>query len=55
MELVAGQPLTQYCDEHKLSREQRLDVSKDASASVQHALKNDSTRYEIMPSVTVSA
>jgi serine/threonine protein kinase len=37
MEYVDGQPLTAYCDEHRLAVEQRLRLFEDACRAVQHA------------------
>ena len=37
MEFVSGQPITEYCDEHRLSIKQRLALFTDVCKAVQHA------------------
>ena len=37
MELVAGEPITDYCDRHSLTVRQRLDLFLQVCAAVQHA------------------
>ena len=49
MELVAGQPLTQYCDEHKLSIDQRLKLFLDVCGGVQHAHQKGIIHRDLKP------
>jgi len=37
MELVSGAPITEYCDAHRLTLEERLGLYKDVCLAVQHA------------------
>jgi serine/threonine protein kinase len=49
MELVAGKPLTQYCDEHKLSIDQRLKLFLDVCGGVQHAHQKGIIHRDLKP------
>lgn len=49
MELVAGKPLTQYCDENKLSIDQRLKLFIDVCAGVQHAHQKGIIHRDLKP------
>jgi serine/threonine protein kinase/tetratricopeptide (TPR) repeat protein len=49
MELVDGIPVDQYCDEHKLTIEQRLDLFRAICAGVQYAHENLVVHRDIKP------
>jgi serine/threonine protein kinase/Tfp pilus assembly protein PilF len=49
MELVAGQPLTQYCDENRLSIDQRLKLFLDVCGGVQHAHQKGIIHRDLKP------
>ena len=49
MEHVAGVPLTEHCDRHKLSIEQRLDLFMQVCEAVQHAHQKGVIHRDIKP------
>jgi serine/threonine protein kinase/formylglycine-generating enzyme required for sulfatase activity len=49
MELVQGQPLTQYCDQNKVSIEERLRLFLDACSGVQHAHQKGIIHRDLKP------
>jgi eukaryotic-like serine/threonine-protein kinase len=49
MELVDGIPVDQYCDEHKLTIDQRLDLFRAICAGVQYAHENLVVHRDIKP------
>jgi serine/threonine protein kinase/Tfp pilus assembly protein PilF len=50
MELVAGDPITAYCDEHNFSIEQRLALFQQVCQAVQHAHQKGVIHRDIKPS-----
>ncbi len=50
MELVRGQRITDYCDEHNLSTEQRLDLFLQVCHAIQHAHQKGIIHRDIKPS-----
>jgi serine/threonine-protein kinase len=50
MEYVDGRPITQYCDEQRLSIEDRLDLFQDVCAAVQYAHTNLVVHRDLKPS-----
>ncbi|MDA7680199.1 protein kinase [bacterium] len=50
MELVRGIPITQYCDENKLTTPQRLELFIDVCYAVQHAHQKGIIHRDIKPS-----
>ncbi|MGI9516563.1 MAG: serine/threonine protein kinase, partial [Pirellulaceae bacterium] len=50
MELIKGQPITQYCDEQKLSIEQRLELFRSVCSAVQHAHQKGIIHRDLKPS-----
>ncbi len=50
MELVDGVPITEYCDAHQLTIEQRLDLFRQVCAAVQHAHMKGVIHRDIKPS-----
>jgi serine/threonine-protein kinase len=50
MEYVAGEPVTDYCDRHKLSTRERLRLFQDICKAVQHAHQNLVIHRDIKPS-----
>ena len=50
MELVKGIPFTDYCDQQRLSTEQRLELFCDACHAVQHAHRRGIIHRDIKPS-----
>ncbi len=49
MELVDGVPVDQYCDEHTLTVDQRLDLFRAICAGVQYAHENLVVHRDIKP------
>ncbi len=50
MELVKGQPITKYCDEHQLTTRQRLELFVSACHAIQHAHQKGIIHRDIKPS-----
>ena len=50
MELVRGLPITEYCDEQKLSTEDRLYLFMDVCSAVQHAHQKGIIHRDLKPS-----
>ncbi|HVP73669.1 MAG TPA: serine/threonine-protein kinase [Phycisphaerales bacterium] len=50
MELVKGEPITVYCDRHRLPLEERLDLFQHVCAAVQHAHQKGIIHRDIKPS-----
>ncbi|MEM9056960.1 MAG: serine/threonine-protein kinase, partial [Pseudomonadota bacterium] len=50
MELVRGVPITQYCDEHRLSTPERLALFLSVCAAVQHAHQKGILHRDLKPS-----
>ena len=50
MELVKGVPLTKYCDEHRLSPQQRLELFVPICRAVQHAHQKGIIHRDLKPS-----
>ncbi|MBX3418000.1 MAG: serine/threonine protein kinase [Pirellulaceae bacterium] len=49
MELVVGAPLTKFCDEHRLTINQRLELFIDICAGVQHAHQKGIVHRDLKP------
>ena len=49
MELVRGEPITDYCDKHELSTNERLDLFRDVCHAVQHAHTKGIIHRDIKP------
>lgn len=50
MELVRGVPITEFCDQHRLSTKERLRIFVDACLAVQHAHQKGIIHRDIKPS-----
>jgi eukaryotic-like serine/threonine-protein kinase len=50
MELIRGQPITEYCDEHRLSPRQRLELFLPVCQAIQHAHQKGIVHRDIKPS-----
>ena len=50
MELVRGIKITDYCDQHSLSTEQRLDLFVEVCHAIQHAHQKGIIHRDIKPS-----
>lgn len=50
MELIDGQPLSQYCDEHQLSKRQRLEITARLCDAVHHAHQKGVVHRDLKPS-----
>jgi eukaryotic-like serine/threonine-protein kinase len=50
MELVKGLPITEFCDQHKLTTQQRLELFVDVCQAVQHAHQKGIIHRDIKPS-----
>jgi eukaryotic-like serine/threonine-protein kinase len=50
MELVKGEPITEYCDRHRLPIDSRLDLFRHVCGAVQHAHQKGVIHRDIKPS-----
>ncbi len=50
MELIKGIPITEYCHDHRLSTNERLDLFKQVCAGVQHAHQKGIIHRDLKPS-----
>ena len=50
MELAPGAPLTDYCDQHRLTTKQRLDLFRQVCEGVQHAHQKGIIHRDLKPS-----
>jgi eukaryotic-like serine/threonine-protein kinase len=50
MELVAGEPITEYCDRHSLTVRQRLELFQQICGAVQHAHQKGIIHRDLKPS-----
>ena len=49
MEYVTGDPITQYCDEHKLTLKERLELFVEVCQAIQHAHQKGIVHRDIKP------
>src|SRR5262249_40615198 len=50
MELVKGEPITRYCDDHRLALDDRLTLFADVCRAVQHAHQKGVIHRDLKPS-----
>ena len=50
MELVRGEPITKFCDEHRLSVAERIDLCRQVCGAVQHAHQKGIIHRDLKPS-----
>ena len=50
MELVKGVPITEYCDEHRLTPRERLELFVQVCQAVQHAHQKGVIHRDLKPS-----
>ena len=50
MELVSGQPITEFCDENRLTIEQRLEIFRKLCNAIQHAHQKGLIHRDLKPS-----
>jgi tetratricopeptide (TPR) repeat protein len=50
MELIKGQPITEYCDERRLTPRQRLELFVDVCQAIQHAHQKGIVHRDVKPS-----
>ena len=50
MEYVAGAPITAYCDQHKLTTTERLELFQQVCEGVQHAHQKAIIHRDLKPS-----
>jgi serine/threonine protein kinase len=52
MELIRGVPITEYCDQHNLSTNERLKLFQDLCGAVQHAHQKGIIHRDLKPANT---